>query len=631
MRLLRISAFVLAAAGCFIACPAGAQEFPDNVADDPAMEAVIGKIAANAKVKAMVDELAGEQNADERFETMLYLLRIASPSREEWYRAEAVSKLFQEYINRYKDGDPESAANNARVVTLDAGGNYANRIEGAGLQIVDGYEVYNACMEIKGTYGGKGYKHPVTGADVRPKVLFEGHTDSVNPAHLDGYPKGYPKGAKTLMPVYYQSVNNKVPDTRDELAGLPELKFLDTGWPDKTDPAYIKAKKRYGSQDEAKADGAYRLLVPSIGDMMLQTANVVKTAELMLKHNIRPVYDLWICGSAGEEGRGNLSGMKQLYGYSQEGVIVNGQTVDKGEGNNALNFVANISTEGGVTIHYLGSHRYQMAYTGAGGDKSEAGEIPNPAVAAAAAVSCIAKLNTPDKDPALRTKYEGLTGSDMKTTYTAAMVYADDVKTYREGYIPTDVSIEIDMRSNDSANVEIMDRQIQECFAYGRDHVNGAFALKGDEEAAVKMERRWYGDRPSYVLNAEQMATAPILKAISYAHAKALEVFPGAGAIEPLNGNGKLQLTTPSSASSVNSNVPAKIKVPTVNINYGSNAGTGNGHSFNEYGTPGASVPDTQVMARAIYSLYALSGLAEENVEPPYGPVGSRTTERQFE
>ena len=60
-----------------------------------------------------------------------------------------------------------------------------------------------------------------------------------------------------------------------------------------------------------------RIYVPGYGDMMSSTANAFVLAAAMKKHNIRPVYDIWICGSAGEEGKGNLAGMKQLYGFDQ--------------------------------------------------------------------------------------------------------------------------------------------------------------------------------------------------------------------------------------------------------------------------------------------------------------------------
>lgn len=576
-----------------------ANGYPDYVDENPAMEDNINKIAADAKIQKLITDLKSTEAADDKFRTFLYLTHIAAPSREEQYRAEATKELFQKYIDKYKA--TSVAAQNARVINNPNG-----VMEGAGLQIVDGLPVYNACMEIKGTYEGEGYNGQ------RPKVLLEGHLDSVNPAHLDGYPNV----VKTLMPVYLQSINDPLVNTPEELAALPQLKFLENGWADESDPNYAVIKTRYIDKAAAEAADALRMYIPSIGDMMLQTTNVIQTAEFLLKHDIRPHYDLWICGTAGEEGRGNLDGMKQLFGYSQDGTKADG-TVDetlKGKANNALNFVANMSTEGGVTIHYLGSHRYQIAYTGPGGSVADAKTIPNPAEAAATAISCIAKLKAPQEDPSLLEKYPDITGGDatIKTTYTVGLVYADSSKDYAAGKIPTDVSIEVDMRSNNTDNILIMDRQMQECFQYGVDTVNARYT--GGVQLAK--EQRWYGDRPAYVLTAEQMSTSPMLTAISYAHQK-------------VNGQ-QLKLTDPSSASSVNSNVPAAIGIPTVNISYGKTAANGQGHSFNEWAVLGDAVEDAKVMERALYALFALTGYDEAGVQPAYGSVGPRTTEVLF-
>lgn len=605
------SAFLIAAffALAVSATAYAANGFPDYVDNDKAMQQKVDAVAGNAKIKALVSDLKNPENADKRFDTFLELVRIAAPSREEMHRAQAVAKMFQSYIDKYSA--TSTSAKNSRVVY-----NFDGRMDGAGVQTVDGLPVYNVCMEIKGTYAGAGYKNP-EGKDIRPKVLFEGHIDSVNPGHLDGYPNI----KNTTMPIHLQNINESVVNSKADLAALPQLKFTSDGKPDKSDPNYAIVMKRYADAEAAKKANALRIYVPSIGDMMLQTVNVLQTAEFILKNDIRPVYDIWVCGTAGEEGRGNLDGMKQLYGYNQDGIVQkDGSTKYRGQGNNALNFVANLSTEGGVTIHYLGSHRYQVAYTGMGGSKIDAASTPNPAVAAASATACIADLKTPAESDAVKSKYKDLKGDNTKTTYTVGLIYADTTKTYAKDTIPTDVSIEVDMRSNNPVNVEIMDRQMQECFDKGLQTANAKIGLKDGDPKLLKKEIRWYGDRPAYVLSAQEMKTSPMLKAISYANAIAYK-----GTKDE-----KLKLTDPSQASSVNSNVPAKLKIPTVNINYGVTAAKGQGHGFNEWAVLGAADADAAIMSRAIYTLFTIAGLEEAGVKPAYGPVGPRDTDVVF-
>lgn len=609
MEIRRIFLFTILLSFVAAASSLAAGGFPEYVDNDDAMRKKVESVAGNEKVKALVADLGSQANADARFDTFLELVRIAAPSREEMHRAQAVAKMFQSYIDKYQK--TSDAAKNAKVIY-----NFDGKLDGAGVQMVDGLPVYNVCMEIKGTYAGKGYQNPA-GKDIRPKVLFEGHIDSVNPGHLDGYPNI----KNTIMPIHLQNINEKVVNTTDALAALPQLKFTKDGKPDKADPNYIVAKKRYTTQEEAKKANALRLYVPSIGDMMLQTVNLIQTAEFILKNDVRPVYDIWVCGTAGEEGRGNLDGMKQLFGYSQDGMTqADGSVKYRGEGNNALNFVANVSTEGGVTIHYLGSHRYQVAYTGVGGPSTDGNKVPNPLVAASVAVACVSDLKTPAESDPVKTKFADLKGDNTKTTYTVGLVYADTNKPFAKGAIPTDVSIEVDMRSNNPVNVEIMDRQMQACFEKGLQTANSSFKLPAGDNKLVKKEIRWYGDRPAYVLNADEMKTSPMLKAISYSNAIAYKGTP----------DEKLKLTDPSKASSVNSNVPAKLKIPTVNINYGVTAAKGQGHGFNEWGILGDAKSDAAIMSRAIYTLFTIAGLEEAGVKPTYQPLGPRDTDVIF-
>ena len=151
------------------------------------------------------------------------------------------------------------------------------------------------------------------------------------------------------------------------------------------DDVWKKAYHRFYDLEEAKKKGGYRIYVPGFEDAMINTVAVMQTAKLMKKHNIRPVYDIWVCGTTGEEGKGTLCGMKQLYGYSQEA----------GKGNNALNIVANFGADstmpGDAIVNYIGSYRFEIKYTEPAGWK--AGEArPSAAMAMSRAIASISEL-----------------------------------------------------------------------------------------------------------------------------------------------------------------------------------------------------------------------------------------------
>ena len=116
-------------------------------------------------MQKMHTELTSDENAQFRFNTHMEVARIASPSRSEMRRAEELTRrMVEEWGFDKKD-----------IMTTPEG-----IIKGAGIQKVDGLPVYNVCVRIPGTYsqekGAQSYKGQF------PKVLLEGHIDTVNPA-----------------------------------------------------------------------------------------------------------------------------------------------------------------------------------------------------------------------------------------------------------------------------------------------------------------------------------------------------------------------------------------------------------------------------------------------------------------
>ena len=209
--------------------------------------------------------------------------------------------------------------------------------------IVDGLPVYNACVVIKGSYSSRADAQNYKGQF--PKVLVEGHIDVVNPEKL-------PKSGDPSIRIKLQPYAQPVVATPEELAAIPDELSFDARGRIVENDKYATASKIFANAKEAEAGGGVRIYVPGYGDMMPSTSNAFVLAAAMKKHNIKPVYDIWICGTAGEEGKGNLAGMKQLYGFDQKA----------GTGSNPLNFVANFGLEGGGTVNFLGSYRFEMKF-----------------------------------------------------------------------------------------------------------------------------------------------------------------------------------------------------------------------------------------------------------------------------
>ena len=538
-----------------------------------AVKTAAASIAGDGPMKAMLAELVSPEAQQWRFDTLMELARIASPSRSEMRRQAEISKrLVEEW-----GFTPEELMTNAQGI-----------IKGAGLQIVDGLPVYNVCVRIPGTYGARPDKVTYKGQD--PKVLLEGHIDTVNPAVL-------PPAETPYEPVKLQKASEPVVASRDELKNLAdEIRFDDKGRIIK-DAAYKKAYRRFQSLEEAQKAGGVRIYVPGITDAMINTVGVMQAAKLMKKYGIKPVYDIWVCGTAGEEGKGNLCGMKQLYGYSQ----------DAGKGNNALNFVANFGADStnpkSGTLNYLGSYRFEVKYTEPAGFKLGDKARPSALMAMNRAIAQIADIKSPwDLDK----KAE-------RTTYTVGV--AECSKPAAAGERSQSCTLMVDMRSPTQEPLSAIRSQIEPAFAAALEAENAAYGVKNGDEQAVRMELVWFGDRPAHQRkNYDDIAVTAWWQANEQVGTD-------------------IRKDLPTNASSLNDNVPAAVGVPTVNMNIGTVAARGGGHTWYEWGIPGDGVAEGKRIFRYVLSGLIASGYNMSDgkvVEPGVGPMGNRTTEELF-
>ena len=542
-----------------------------------AVPVVTDTIAKNAELmnadpamQALLKEATSEEAQKWRFNTLLELARIASPSRFEMRRqAEITRRLVEEWGFAPED-----------VLTRPDG-----FLKGAGVQTVDGKPVYNVCVRIPGTYGAR--PDAVSYKGQLPKVVLEGHIDTVNPGVL-------PPAETPYEAVKLQKVSDPIVKTREELKALAlEVRFDKNGKVIE-DEVWKKAYHRFNDLEEAKKKGGYRIYVPGFEDAMINTVAVMQTAKLMKKHNIRPVYDIWVCGTTGEEGKGNLCGMKQLYGYSQEA----------GKGNNALNIVANFGADstmpGDAIVNYIGSYRFEIKYTEPAGWK--AGEArPSAAMAMNRAIASISDLKTAwDLDK----KAE-------KTTYTVGVASCDDPAKSRS----TNCTLMVDMRSPTQAPLSAIRAQIEPEFKKAMDAENAKYGLKTGDKNAVSMELVWFGDRPAY--------QRPHYNDI------AMQAYWQASKTADID----VVKAVPEEAASLNDNVPAAVGVPTVNVNLGTVAGGGGGHTWYEWGVPGNGVDEGKRLYRFLMMGLLASGYNMTDgkvLEPGVGPMGNRTTEEMF-
>ncbi len=558
--------FVLTLASCLL--PITLYAAVPIVSDEAKQSA--NMINADPVMQRMLQELTSSQGQVWRFDNHMELVRIASPSRSELRRqAEITRRLAEEW-----GFAPEDI-----MTRLDG------YLPGAGVQKVDGLPVYNVCVRIQGTYSSK--PGAVSYKGQYPKVLLEGHIDTVNPPQL-------PPASTPYEPVKLQKLSDAIVKTREELKNLPdELHFDDRGRIIK-DENYKKAYRRFNKLEEAQDQGAYRIYVPGYNDAMINTTAVMQAAVMMKKYGIKPVYDMWICGTAGEEGKGNLCGMKQLYGYNQ----------DTGKGNNALNFVANFGADSTApktgTVNYLGSYRFEIKYSE---PEIVAEKSPSALMAMSRAIEAISNIKTPfDVDK-----------KGIRTVYTVGV--ANCMPEASNGRSQS-CTMMVDMRSQIPETLNDIRKKIEPQFQKALDAENAKYGMKTGDTKALKMELVWFGDRPAY-------------KRSSY-NDGVMQAFWQSAQVVGIDIREKLS----ERSSSLNDNIPAAVGVPTVNINVGTAVAGGGGHTWYEWGVPGNGVDEGRRVYRLILMGLMASGLNTSDgkeIPPLMAPMGNRTTEDMYQ
>ena len=290
------------------------------------------------------------------------------------------------------------------------------------------------------------------------------------------------------------------------------------------------------------------LYAPGVGDDTRGLATVLAILRAMNAADLKTEADLLFVGTVGEEGLGDLRGMKHLFrpgGPSIESFI----SVDG-------------LSDTGVTHQGLGSHRYRVTFSGPGGHSWGAFGQLNPAHVMGRAIHYFDLVA------------DAYTRSDPKTSYNVGVIAGGT----SVNSIPFEVSIQVDMRSLSQERLVAIDSLFHRAIHRAVSEMNESRR----SETGVEVEITMIGDRPS----GEVAENAPIVqRAIA-----ATELF----GLEPRLGR-----------SSTDSNVPIALGIPAITIG-GGGAG-GGGHSpgewfINQNGPRG--------IQRALLILVAQAGLA---------------------
>ncbi len=266
------------------------------------------------------------------------------------------------------------------------------------------------------------------------------------------------------------------------------------------------------------------LFAPGIGDDTRGLVVVLTALRAMEDAGVETQDDVLFVGVVGEEGLGDLRGMKHLFREANEAPDV---WIDVDGGG-----LSRLVTMG------LGSVRYRITFSGPGGHSWGAFGLPNPAHAMSRAVRYF-------QDVA-----DTLTRSGPRTSYNVGRIGGGT----SVNSIPAETWMEVDMRSESPESLDRIEQVFLEAMNRALDEEN-QLRRTGP---ALTVDNRKVGDRPSGSLE----SSIPLIQ-------RALattEVFGVKGEL---------------ARSSTDSNIPIALGVPAVTIGRGGVGGEG--HSPGEW------------------------------------------------
>ncbi|MCU0633685.1 MAG: M20/M25/M40 family metallo-hydrolase [Gemmatimonadaceae bacterium] len=168
-----------------------------------------------------------------------------------------------------------------------------------------------------------------------------------------------------------------------------------------------------GTDVRVKREGT-RLTAPGIGDDCRGLTVVLAVTRALVETKVRFPGRILVTGTVGEEGPGNLRGVRAIYNSALK---------------DSIDFFISVDGTGyGITNRGVGSIRYRVQYSGPGGHSYGAFGMPNPIHALGRAIALVSDVQVP---------------SDPRTTFNVGIVEGGrTVNTISDRAV-----LEIDMRS----------------------------------------------------------------------------------------------------------------------------------------------------------------------------------------
>lgn len=305
-----------------------------------------------------------------------------------------------------------------------------------------------------------------------------------------------------------------------------------------------------GTDVRVKRDGT-RLAAPGVGDDTRALAVLLAMIRAMDAAGIRTASDILFVGNVGEEGDGDLRGMKQLF--------------TKGAYKGRIGMFISMDGEGSgedITNGAVGSRRYHVTFKGPGGHSYGDFGLVNPAFAMGNAIQKFSRMSVP---------------ASPKTTFSVGVVDGGT----SVNSIPFQTSMKIDMRSESPAELAKLDKTFRALMQQAADEENAA---RSTAQGRITVDLKLIGDRPS----GQTPTTSPLVQT-------------AAAAIRALG------MTPSFNYSSTDSNIPISLGIPAITIDSGGHGGRA--HALDEW-IDVEKTASLKGIQSALLTLLTLAGIA---------------------
>lgn len=313
---------------------------------------------------------------------------------------------------------------------------------------------------------------------------------------------------------------------------------LDTVFPEGTDTTVTEK------------DGV--LYAPGVGDDTRGLAEVLALIRAFNESNLETIGDIIFGGTVGEEGPGDLRGVKAFFNENHhiDGFIsIDGPRSDY------------------ITYLGTGSYRYKVTFNGPGGHSFGAFGLPSAIHALGRAIAKISDLQT---------------SSEPKTTFTVGEVEGGT----SVNSIAAKATMSVDLRSNEQQSLQALEKRLLDIIDEAVQEENERW---DSDQLTVDIKK--FGDRPS----AQQPKDLPIIQAAISAQ-------------QALGRRPKL-----AQASSTDSNYPMSLGIPSITLGRGGQGGQN--HTLEEWHNPSGGYTAIQNSFLTIVSLVGIKGLIKPLLE----------------